>query len=84
MALEDQKRWIIFVVAARGTFKFRVSIDAQNYPALTSQSLRATIGPLQDNWPLFHYVIGISGIVPYNRNVTLQTLELFFRPRTAL
>ena len=31
------------------------------------------------NWPvacLFHYVIGISGILPYNRNVTLQT---FFR-----
>ena len=54
-----------------------VSIDAQSYPALTSQSLRATIGPLQDNWPLFHYVIGISGILPYNRNVTLQTLELF-------
>ena len=26
-----------------------VSIDAQNYAALTSQSLRATIGPLQDN-----------------------------------
>ena len=25
----------------------------------------------------FHYVIGISGILPYNRNVTLQTLELF-------
>ena len=24
-----------------------------------------------------HYVIGISGILPYNRNVTLQTLELF-------
>ena len=54
-----------------------VSIDAQSYPALTSQSLCATIGPLQDNWPLFHYVIGISGILPYNRNVTLQTLELF-------
>ena len=47
-----------------------VSID----PALTSQSLRATIGPLQVNWPLFHYVIGI---LPYNRNVTLQILELF-------
>ena len=31
---------------------------------------------LPDNWPL-HYVIGISGILPYNRNVTLQTLELF-------
>ena len=30
-----------------------VSIDAQGYRALTSQSLRATIGPLQDNWPLF-------------------------------
>ena len=54
-----------------------VSIDAQSYPALTSQSLRATIGPLQDNGPLSHYVIGISGILPYNRNVTLQTLELF-------
>ena len=54
-----------------------VSIDTQSYPGLTSQSLRATIGPLQDNWPLFHYVIGISGILPYNRNVTLQTLELF-------
>ena len=54
-----------------------VSIDAQSYAALTSQSLRATIGPLQDNWSLFHYVIGISGILPYNRNGTLQTLELF-------
>ena len=54
-----------------------VSIDAQSYPALTSQSLRATTGPLQDKWPLCHYVIGISGILPYNRNVTLQTLELF-------
>ena len=62
--------------SARWTPKL-VSIDAQSYPALTSQSLRATSGPLQDNWPLFHYVIGISGILPYNRNVTLQTLELF-------
>ena len=54
-----------------------VSVDAQSHPALTSQSWRTTIGPLQDNWPLFHHVIGISGILPYNRNVTLQTLELF-------
>ena len=54
-----------------------VSIDAQSYRAFTSQSLRATIGPLQDNWPQFHYVIGISGILPNNRNVTLQTLGLF-------
>ena len=54
-----------------------VSIDAQSCEALTSQSLRATIGPLQDNWSLFHYVIGISGILFYNRNVSLQTLELF-------
>ena len=54
-----------------------VSIDAQSYAALTSQSLRAIIGPMQDNWSLFHYVIGILGILPYNRNVTLQTLELF-------
>ena len=40
-------------------------------------SARYYIGPLQDIWPLFHYVIGISGILPYSRNVTLQTLELF-------
>ena len=53
-----------------------VSTDAQSYPAFTSQPLRATIGPLQDNCPV-HYVIGISGILPYNRNVTLQALELF-------
>ena len=44
---------------------------------IATLSLRATIGTLQDNWPLFHYIIGISGILPYNRNVTLQTLELF-------
>ena len=43
-----------------------------------SQSLRATSGPLQDNWSLFHYIIGILGILPYNRNVTLQAFELFF------
>ena len=54
-----------------------VSIDGQSYQALTSQSLCTTIGPLQDNWPLFHYVIGISGILPYNRIVTLQILERF-------
>ena len=29
---------------------------------------------IANNWPLFHYVIGI---LPYNRNVTLQALELF-------
>ena len=52
-----------------------VSIDAQSYAALTAQSLHAMIGLLQANQPLFHYVIGISGILPYmyNRNVTLQT-----------
>ena len=49
--------------------KAGAEFDAQSYPALTSQSLRATIGPLQDNVPLFHYVIGISGILPYNRNM---------------
>ena len=48
-----------------------------SYAALTSQSLHATSGPLQDNWYLFHYVIGILGILPYNRNVTLQAFELF-------
>ena len=37
--------------------------------------LDVTISARYD-WPdasLFHYVIGISGILPYNRNVTLQT-----------
>ena len=48
-----------------------------SYAASTLQSLRATIGPLQDNWSLFHYVIGILGILPYNRNFTLQTFKLF-------
>ena len=49
-----------------------VSIDAQSYAALTSQSLRGTIGPLQDTelipYPLRHRNL---------RNLTLQTLELF-------
>ena len=54
-----------------------VSIDAQSYAAVTSQSLRATIGPLQDNWSLFHYVIGIIGMLPYKHSA-------FFRLRTAL
>ena len=31
-----------------------------------------------------HYDIGISGILPYNRNVTLQALETFSAIRTAL
>ena len=43
-----------------------MNID-QSYAALTTQSLCTTIGPLQDNWR----------ILPYNRNITLQTLELF-------
>ena len=45
-----------------------VRIDAPSYAALTSQSLLSTIGLLQDNWPLFHYVIGISGILPYKHS----------------
>ena len=31
------------------------------------------LGLLQANQRLFHYVIGISGILPYKRNGTLQT-----------
>ena len=45
-----------------------LDIDAQSYAALTSQSLRATIGPLQENWPFFHYVNGISGMLPYKHS----------------
>ena len=51
-----------------------MSIDAQRYPALTSQSLRATIGALQDNWPLSttssesqeSYLT--TGMLPYNHS----------------
>ena len=41
----------------------------------TLQSLRTAIGLLQDNQPLFHYVIacGISGSYLAIRNLTLQT-----------
>ena len=56
-----------------------VSIDTQSYPALTSQSLRATIGPLQDNGPLFHFVIGIPGVLPYNRNVNFELFTAYAR-----
>ena len=69
---------------------FITFIDDQNHAGLTWQSLRATIDPLQDNRSLFHYVIGISGILTYSqesyltiRNLTLQTClsitgEFFF------
>ena len=50
------------------------SIDDQSYAALTLQSLRATIGLLQADGLFFHYVIVISGMLPYNSNVTLQTI----------
>ena len=39
--------------------------------------MRATIG--KKTIDLFHYVIGILGNLSYNRNVTLETLEIFFR-----
>ena len=56
----------------KGRWKLRCT-DDQNDAGLTFYSLRATIGPLKANRPLFHYVIGISGILPYNRDLTLQT-----------
>ena len=48
---------------------------SENHAGLTSQSLHATVGPLQDNRPLFHYVIGISGILPYKH--VFWSLEIF-------
>ena len=44
-----------------------VNIDDQNHAAVTSQSLPAMISLLKDNWPPFHYGIGISGILPSKR-----------------
>ena len=52
-----------------------MSIDDQRYPALTLQSLRVTIGPLQASTTSLEsresYLT--AGMLPYNRNVTLQT-----------
>ena len=58
-----------------------VSISDHNHAGLTSQSLRAAIGQLQDNRPLFQYVIGISGILPY-QHVSRALKFFFFRPRS--
>ena len=52
-----------------------VSIDDQRYAALTLQSLRVTIGPLQASTTSLEsqesYLT--AGMLPYNRNVTLVT-----------
>ena len=52
-----------------------VSIDDQRYAALTLQSLSVTIGPLQASTTSLEsqesYLT--AGMLPYNRNVTLQT-----------
>ena len=52
-----------------------VSIDDQRYAALTLQSLRVTIGPLQASTTSLEsqesYLT--AGMLPYNWNVTLQT-----------
>ena len=52
-----------------------VSIDDQRYAALTLQSLRVTTGPLQASTTSLEsqesYLT--AGMLPYNRNVTLQT-----------
>ena len=52
-----------------------MSIDDQRYAALTLQSLRVTIGPLQASTTSLEsqesYLT--AGMLPYNRNVTLQT-----------
>ena len=52
-----------------------MSIDDQRYAALTLQSLRVTIGPLQASTTSLEsresYLT--AGMLPYNKNVTLQT-----------
>ena len=52
-----------------------LSVHDKHHVDLTSRSLRATIGPLQ-NKAYSHYVIGISGILPY-RHLTIT--RDFFR-----
>ena len=70
----------------RSKYAQRDSVDfvvqAGEYRRSELRDLDATISA-RYHWSVarqltpFHYVIGISGILPYNRNVTLQTLELF-------
>ena len=55
-----------------------VSNSDHNHAGLMSQSLRAAFGQLQDNRPLFQYVIGISGILPYQH--VSRALKFFFPP----
>ena len=43
------------------------------HAGLTLQTRRATIDSLQDSRPLFHYVNGISGILPYNQGRVVQS-----------
>ena len=52
-----------------------VSIDDQRYAALTLQSLCVTIGPLQASTTSLESRESNlkAGMLPYNRNVTLQT-----------
>ena len=70
-----------------------VSIGNQNHAALTSQSLLATIGPLKNDWPLFHYVTSLESQESHLTNVSYlinMSLDhsIFFSPtqyfRTAL
>ena len=56
-----------------------LNIDDQNHAGLTSQSLRATIGPLQGNRPLFHFVIGISGIFSRSLDIFSHLHSTFAR-----
>ena len=52
-----------------------LSIDDQRYAVLTLQSLRVTIGPLQASTTSLESQESYftAGMLPYNRNVTLQT-----------
>ena len=54
-----------------------VSIDAQSYAASPSQSLRATIGPLQDNCPFSTTSSESQETYLTTGNLTLQALDLF-------
>lgn len=54
----------------------KITLHQRSEPCgLRSQSLHATIGPLEENRPLFHYVTGISRIFP-NKCVS-RSLEIF-------
>ena len=84
----NSARWMLACVAAERVTKspdytggfvcLRRRLDeCQSWWASTLVTISARYDWFVGQLTPFHYVIGISGILPYNRNVTWQSFELF-------